>query len=79
MIMEYALQYPGRRQPDANVFQRLEQRLHEAGSVPPTADVNAVRPRTVRTPASEDVTIASVERELWLCSRELGLSQRRVL
>lgn len=52
---------------DANVFQRQEQRLHEVhetGSVPPTADVNAGRPRTVWTSANEDVTIASVEREL---------------
>jgi hypothetical protein len=64
---EYALQYPGQH-PDANVFQRLEQRLrevHETGSIPPTINVNAGRPRTVRTSANEDVTVASAEREQW--------------
>jgi hypothetical protein len=44
---EYALRYPGRRHPDANVFRRFEQRLRETGSVTPTALVNAGRPRTV--------------------------------
>jgi hypothetical protein len=38
---EYAVRYPGRRHPDANVFRRLEQRLHETGRVTPTALVNA--------------------------------------
>jgi hypothetical protein len=60
---EYALRYPGRRHPNANVFRRLEQRLCEAGSVTPTALVNAGRPRTVRTPANEDVIILAVGRE----------------
>jgi hypothetical protein len=27
---EYALRYPGRRRPDANAFQRMQQRLYEA-------------------------------------------------
>jgi hypothetical protein len=34
---EYALRQSGRRQPDANVFRRLEQRLRETGSGTPTA------------------------------------------
>jgi hypothetical protein len=80
---EYALRYPGRRHPDANVFRRLEQRFRETGSVTTTALVNSDRPRTVRTPANEDAIIAAVEREPWRSSRdiarELGLSQRRVL
>jgi hypothetical protein len=62
---EYALRYPGRRHPDANVFRRLEQRLRETGSVTPTAFVKAGRPRTVRTPANVDAIIAAVEREPW--------------
>jgi hypothetical protein len=33
---EYALRYPSRRDPDANVFRRLEQHLLEKGSVTPT-------------------------------------------
>jgi hypothetical protein len=80
---KYALRYPGRRHPDANVFRRLEQCLRETGSVTPTALVNAGRPRTVRTPANEDAILAAVEREPWRSSRdivrELGLSQPRVL
>jgi hypothetical protein len=65
------------------VFRRLEQRLRETGSVTPTALVNAGRPRTVRTPANEDATIAALEREPWRSSRdiarEFGLSQPKVL
>jgi hypothetical protein len=30
---EYALRYPGRRHPDANVFRRSQQHLRETGSV----------------------------------------------
>jgi alpha-D-ribose 1-methylphosphonate 5-triphosphate diphosphatase PhnM len=59
---EYALRYLDRRHPDANVFRRLEQRLRETGSVAPAALVNACRSRTVRTPTSEDATIAAVEK-----------------
>jgi hypothetical protein len=40
---------------------RLVQPLREAGSVTPTALVNAGRPETVRTPADEDATVAAVE------------------
>jgi hypothetical protein len=58
---EYALRYPGRRHPDAGMFRPLEQRLREAGSVTCTAHVNAGRPRTVRTPASEDGIIGAME------------------
>jgi hypothetical protein len=80
---EYALRYPCRRHPDANMFRRLEQRLRDTGSVTPTALMNAGRPRTVRTPANEDAIIAAVEREPWRSSRdiarELGLSQPRIL
>jgi hypothetical protein len=80
---EYALRYPGRRHPDANVFRRLEQRLRETGSVTPTALVNAGRPWAVRTPANEDAIIAAVERDLWRSSRDIArdlrLSQPRVL
>jgi hypothetical protein len=80
---EYALRYPGRRHPDANVFRRLEQCLRETGSVTSTALVNVGRPRTVRPPANEDAITAAVEREPWRSSRdiarELGLSQPRVL
>jgi hypothetical protein len=60
---EYALCYPGRRHPDADVFRRLEQRLYETGSVTPTtALVNAGSPRTVRTPANESAIITAVGR-----------------
>jgi hypothetical protein len=59
-VREYALRYPGRRHPDANVFRRLEQRLRETGSVKPTALVKAGRPRSVRTPAYEDAIISTV-------------------
>jgi hypothetical protein len=49
----------------------------------PAVDVNAGRPRTVRTPANEDVITAAVERKPTRSSREfareLGLSQPRVL
>jgi hypothetical protein len=80
---EYKLCYPGRRHSNANMFRRLEQRLRETGSVTPTALANAGRPRTVRTPANEDVIIAAVEREPWRSSRdiarELRLSQPSVL
>jgi hypothetical protein len=44
---EFALRYPYRLHPDANVFQRSEQCLHETGNVALTAHENAVRPRTV--------------------------------
>jgi hypothetical protein len=30
---EYALRYPGRRHPDANVFELLEQRIRDTGNV----------------------------------------------
>jgi hypothetical protein len=56
-----ALRCPGRRHPNANVFRPLVRRLRETGSVTPTAHVNAGRPRTVRTPAKQDVIIAAVE------------------
>jgi hypothetical protein len=75
---EYALRYPGRHHPDANVFRRLEQRLRETGSVTPVALVNAGRPRTVRTPANEDAIIAAVEK-LTRYRTRIGLSQPRVL
>jgi hypothetical protein len=69
---EYALRCPGRCHPDVNVFRRLEQRLHEKGSVTPTALVNAGRPRTVRTPANKDAMIAAVGREPWRSSRDIA-------
>jgi hypothetical protein len=53
---EYALLYPGRRQPVANVFPRLEQRPSETG---------VCGPRTVWKPATEDTITAVVERESW--------------
>jgi hypothetical protein len=56
-----------------------EQHLREAGSVTPTAHVNAGRPRTVRTPGNEDAMIAVVEWSLCNILRELGLSQPKVL
>jgi hypothetical protein len=65
------------------VFRRLQQRLRAAGSTTPTPFVNAGRPRTARTPANDDATIAAVERELWRryrdIARKLGLFQPRVL
>jgi hypothetical protein len=69
---EYALRYPGRRHSDTNVIRRLEQRFRETGSVTPTALVNAGRPRTVRTPANENVIISAVEREPWRSSRDIA-------
>jgi hypothetical protein len=39
---ERSLRYPGRRDPNADVFRRLKQRVSETGSVTPTAHVNAV-------------------------------------
>lgn len=57
------LRIPGQRNPDTNVFRRLEQRLREAGRVVPTAHMNSGRPRTVRAPANEDAVTAAVERE----------------
>jgi hypothetical protein len=59
--MEYGLCYLGRRHPDDHMFRRLEQRLRETGTS--TALVNAGRPQTVRTPATEDAIIAAVERQ----------------
>jgi hypothetical protein len=71
---EYALRYSDRRHPDANVFRRLERRLHETGNVTPKALVNAGRPRTVLSPANEDAIT-------WRSSRdtapELELSHNR--
>jgi hypothetical protein len=61
---EYAVRYPGWRHPDANVFRRLEQRLHVTGSVTSTPLANAGRSRTVRTPANEDAIL-----QLWNESR----------
>jgi non-homologous end joining protein Ku len=55
----------GRRHPGTNVFQHLEQHLRETGSVKLVALVIASRPRTVRTPSSEDGIIAAVESEPW--------------
>jgi hypothetical protein len=49
---EYALCYPGRRDPDANVFRLFQLRLRERGSVTSSAHVNAGRPRIVRTPGN---------------------------
>jgi hypothetical protein len=69
---EYVLHYPGRRHPDANVFQRLEQRLRKTGSVTPTALVNAGHPWIVWTPANEDAIITAVEREPWRSSRDIA-------
>jgi hypothetical protein len=70
-----------RRHPDAKVFQRF-QRLCKTVSLKRTALANAGLARTVRTPASEDATIAAVEREPWRSSsdiaRLLELSQPRV-
>jgi hypothetical protein len=66
---------------EANVFQQLEQCLHETGSVTSMSDVNAGSPRAVRTPANQDA--AAVERELQRSSRdnvrELGVFQPAVL
>jgi hypothetical protein len=65
------------------VFRRLEQSLHETGSVISTAVVDPGRPQTVRTPAKEDTIIATVERQTWKIShdiaRELRLSKPWVL
>jgi hypothetical protein len=76
---QYTLHYLGRRHPGADVFQRLAGSLLGNGSVAPLADVNAGRPRTVRTP--EDAIIATLEREPWRSSRDIareyGLSQQR--
>jgi hypothetical protein len=60
---EYTLCYPGRGHPHANAFSLEPSFLEE--SLTPTAHVNAGRPRTVRTLATQDTTIAAVEREPW--------------
>jgi hypothetical protein len=52
-VRKYALRHLGRRHQDANVSQRLEQRLRERLSVAPMAHLNAGRLRTVRTTANE--------------------------
>jgi hypothetical protein len=44
---EYKLRYPSLRDPDVNVFRRLEGRLRETGNVTSTARVNTDRPQTV--------------------------------
>lgn len=41
--------YPGRYHPDVNVFRRLQQFLHETGSVTAAAHAGAGRPLSVRT------------------------------
>jgi hypothetical protein len=80
---EYGLCYPGWHRPHANVFQCLEKRFHEAGSVTSVAHVNAGRPWTVRTPTNDGTIIAAVEWEPWRSSWnitwELEVSQQRVL
>jgi hypothetical protein len=80
---EYALRYPSRRPPYADVYRELELRLRETESVKITTFVNAGHPRTVRTPANEDAKLAAVERVPWGSSsdieRELGLFESRVL
>jgi hypothetical protein len=60
VAQEYALRYPGRRHPDSNAYQGLEQRLRKTGYATATAHVNASRPQTLRTPAAEDAVIAAV-------------------
>jgi hypothetical protein len=60
-ICKVLLRYPGRRHPHANAFSLEPSFLEEA--LTPMAHVNAGRPRTVRTPASEDATITAVELE----------------
>jgi hypothetical protein len=62
---EYWLRYYGRRNPDANTFQRLKQRLYGT----PAAHVNIGRPWILRTPASHNAMIAPVEPEPWISSR----------
>jgi hypothetical protein len=77
---ENTLRNLGRRHPDANVFQRLEQRLRQTASAKPALIVNTSRSGTLRTPANEDTIIAAVEREPWRISsdivREMGLSNQ---
>lgn len=53
---KFALHYPGRRHPDANVFRRLQHLLCKTL-------VNVSRLRTRRTPANKHVIIADVERQ----------------
>lgn len=52
---QYALQYQARRHPSTNVIRCLEQRLREIGNLPLTSSAGWDRPRTVRTPETEDV------------------------
>jgi hypothetical protein len=74
-ICKVLLRYPGRRHPHANAFSLEPSFLEE--SLTPKAHVNAGRPRTVRTPDSEDATIAVVELEPQR-GENWGLSQLRV-
>jgi hypothetical protein len=70
--LKYALRYPLRCHPDANMFLLPEQLLHEIGFVTPTAHVNAGSSRTVRTPANDDAVIAAGKREPWRSSCDMS-------
>jgi hypothetical protein len=60
--LEYVLRHPSRRHQDINMFRRLKQSFDVTGCVTPMSQVNAVRPRTLRTPANAEVTTTAVER-----------------
>jgi hypothetical protein len=67
----YALRFPGRRHPDANVFPRLEHRLCERGSVTPMQHVIAGRSLSVRTQSLKNPQISYGAREPPRSSHEI--------
>jgi len=74
---EFALHFPGRRRPDADVFRQLQQRL-------PVEHQTVGRPLTVQKQANHDAVNATVERDLWknstrYRSTRIGLPQPGVL
>jgi len=62
---ECAVHHHGRRHPEANVFQRLQQLPCETGKVTMTAPVNAGHLSAVRTPGHEDAIIAAMAEDTW--------------
>jgi hypothetical protein len=65
---EYAQRYPGPCHPDANVIRQLEKRLQETGNLTEPACVKAGRPRSLRTPATEDDITVECFRSLCVIS-----------
>lgn len=71
---EYGRRYPSRRQPDANVIRRLDDRLRTTGSVLPTANLHNVGGRTHGglTLSQESAIMRRVAADPGLSTRALG-------